>query len=201
MKKELDRSKASFKLDLIETANADPVVTASDLKLLAAYVAVMAWPSHKTWLVESLATAKTGLSHGQFWKSRARLLGKNEEKRAYLIAIRQGGKVATYKLINPWRDEAMELIDAKLAYNREVERQRKAAKRAKSSVQNLEGQKADLSLQNLDGQNHPCPSRIWSFVPPKNGGNNPSVSTPRILSREETDLGAKVLPFNPRKAS
>lgn len=137
MKKELDKSKASFKLDLIETANADPVVTASDLKLLAAYVSVLEWPSCKTWLVESLATAKTGLSHGQYWKSRARLLGKNEEKRAYLIAIRQCRKVATYKLVNPWRDEALELIDAKLAYHREVERQRKAAKRAATSLQKM----------------------------------------------------------------
>jgi hypothetical protein len=201
VKKELEKSKASFKLDLIETANADPMVTASDFKLLAAYIAVMAWPSHKTWLVESLATAKTGLSHGQYWKSRARLLGKNEEKRAYLIAVRQGGKVAAYKLINPWRDEAIELVDAKLAYHREVERQRKATKRAAAPLQKMEGQKTDVSLQNLDGQSHPCPSRIWSSVPPENGDKYPSVSTPKNIGREETDLRSNVLPFNPRRAS
>lgn len=189
MKRELDKSKASYKLDLIETANADPIITAADMKLLAAYVAVMAWPSCKTWLVEALGRAMTGLSHGQFWKSRARLLGDNEEKRAYLIAVRQGGKVRTYKLINPWRDEARELVAAKLAYHREVDRQRQAAKRPAPSLQNLEGQK--------DG----CPSKIWSPVPPENGGNTPLLTPPKIIGRDEPDIGSNVLPFNPRKAS
>ncbi|RUM95174.1 hypothetical protein EET67_24810 [Pseudaminobacter arsenicus] len=203
MKKELDRSKASFKLDLIETANADPMVSAADLKLLAAYVAVMAWPSCKSWLVEPLGRAMTGLSHGQFWKSRARLLGDNEEKRAYLIAVRQGGKVSTYKLINPFRDEARALVEAKLEYHREVERQRKATKRTSSSVQNLEGHESDLSLHKMEGQNDACPSKKWGPVPPENGGNTPSVIPPSKKGvREEASLGSNVVPFNhPRKAS
>lgn len=202
MKSELDRSKASFKLDLLETANADPVVSAADFKLLASYVAVMAWPSCKTWLVEPLGKAMTGLSHGQFWKSRARLLGDNEEKRAYLIAVRQDGKVSTYKLINPWRDEARSLVEAKLDYHREAERQRKANKRPSSSVQNLEGQKADLSLQNLEGNKGPRPSKKWGPVPPENGGNTPLEITPKDIGREERPLGTNVVPFkNERKAS
>lgn len=202
MKRELDKSKASFKLDLMETANADPMVSAADFKLLSAYIAVMAWPSCKTWLVEPLGRAMTGLSHGQFWKSRGRLLGDNDEKRAYLIAVRQDGKVSTYKLINPWRDEAKALIDAKLAYHREVERQRKETRRPPSSVQNLEGQKSDLSLQKMDGQNSACPSKKWGPVPPENGGNTPLEIPPKIIGREETDLGSNVVPFNnTRKAS
>ncbi len=179
MKKDLDRSKASFKLDLIETANADPVVSPADFKLLSAYVAVMAWPSCKAWLVEPLGRAKTGLSHGQFWKSRNRLLGDNEEKRAYLIAVRHGGKVSTYKLINPWRDEARTLIDAMIDHHREVARQRKESKSATLSLQNLEGQEAGLSVQKMEGQNNAVPPKKWSHVPPKNGAYYPSVITPR----------------------
>ena len=66
MKAELDRSKASFKLDLVETANADPALNPADLKVLAAYVAVMAWPSCKAWLAAAQAMAMTGLSDRQF---------------------------------------------------------------------------------------------------------------------------------------
>lgn len=202
MNRELDRSKASFKLDLMETANADPMVNPADLKVLAAYIAVMAWPSCKTWLAASLAMAMTGLSHGQFWKSRSRLLGENDEKRAYLIAVRQGGKVATYKLINPWRDEAKALVDTKLAYHREVERQRKAAKRSSPAIQKMEGQRVDLSLQILDGQRKPRPSRIRSSVPPEFVGNTPLEITPKDIGHEERPLGTNVVPFiSPRKAS
>lgn len=202
MKKELEKSKASYKLDLIETANADPMLSPADFKLLAAYVAVMAWPSHKTWLAASLAMAKTGLSHGQFWKSRARLLGDNAEKRAYLIAVRSGGKVATYKLINPWRDEAIEHIDAMTAYYREIERQKKAGQRA-SSIQNMEGQEGDLSLHRMEGQKRPCPSKICSSVPPENSSYYPSVITPSKNGvRDDGSLSSNVVPFNhPRKAS
>lgn len=193
MKKELDKSKASFKLDLIETANADPMLSPADFKLLSAYVAVMAWPSHRTWLAASLAMAKTGLSHGQFWKSRARLLGDNAQKRAYLITARSGGKVATYKLINPWRDAAIEHVDAMTAYHRETERQKKAGKRAASSLQNMEGQEVGLSLHRMEGQQEPCPSRICSSVPPENSSYYPSIITPSKNGvRDEVSRGSPV---------
>jgi len=202
MKKELDTNKASFKLDVIETANADPMLSPADFKLLAAYVAVMAWPSHKTWLAESLALAKTGLSSSQFWKSRSRLLGQNEENRAYLIAIRSNGKVAAYKLINPWRDEARERIETMTGYHKEVARQKKAGKRAGSSLQNMEGQEVDLSLHRMEGQKAPCPSRICSSVPPENNSYYPSVITPRKKGvREEGSLRSNVVPFNRKGAA
>lgn len=200
MKQELDRSKASFKLDVIETANADPMLTPADFKLLAAYVAVMDWPSHKTWLAESLAIAKTGLSHGQFWKSRSRLLGKNEERRAYLIAVRSNGKVAAYKLVNPWRDEAREHIEAMTAYHREAARQKKAAKRAAPSLQQMEGQSIKLSLHSVEGQTPPCPSRIWGPVPPENGAYYPSMITPNEKGvRGEGNPVSNVVPINSRR--
>lgn len=194
MKKDLDRSKASFTLDLIETANADPVVSPADFELLSAYVTVMAWPSCKAWLVEPLGRAKTGLSHGQFWKSRNRLLGDNEEKRAYLIAVRHGGKVSTYKLINLWRDEARTLIDAKLGHHREVARQRKESKRAAPSLQNLEGQKPV------------CPSRKWrdktTLSLQKMGPITPQLfPQERKEAGEDIERASNVVPLNLRKAS
>jgi hypothetical protein len=183
MKSELDRSKASFKLDLIETANADPMLSAADFKVLAAYVAVMAWPSCRSWLASSLAQAMTGISDRQFRESRKRLLGNNIDRRAYLIPVRQGGgKVSTYMLINPWRDEARALVDAKMAYHREVERQRKAGKRAA------------LSRQNLQGQNGGCPGKICRSVPANSAAYYPSMITPsKKDSRGEDDQGAKVV--------
>lgn len=189
MKKELDSSKASFKLDLIETANADPIVRPADLKVLAAYIAVMDWPTHKAWLASSRGMAVTGLSHGQFWTSRSRLLGNNDEKRAYLIAVRNGGKVATYKLINPWRDEALDMIAARLAHNREVQRQKKVARRAKSS------------LQNLEGPFDAGPSRICSSVPPDSRPYSPLVTPPREEGAGEKIDDTNVVPFNKRRAS
>lgn len=190
MKNELDRSKASFKLDLMETANADPMVGPSDFKVLCAYAAVIDWPSCRTWLASSLAQAMTGLSDRQFRESRKRLLGKNEEKRAYLFPARQDGKVTKYRLLNPWRDEAKALIDAKLAYHQEVERQRKAASRA------------NVSRQNLPGQNDLCPGKVCRSVPAKSAAYTPLEITPKDSGREERPLGTNVLPFKPdRRAS
>lgn len=182
MKKELDRSKASFKLDLIETANADPMVRPADFKVLAAYAAVLKWPSCKTWLTPTLAQAMTGLSERQFWNSRARLTGNNPEKRAYLIPTRKIENTATFLLINPWRDEALEQIEAMARYHREVARQKKAKERAA------------LSLQNLQGHEEGCPCKFCSPVPANSAGNTPLMITPRKKeSRGEDEKGAKVV--------
>ncbi|TGT36202.1 hypothetical protein [Mesorhizobium sp. M8A.F.Ca.ET.165.01.1.1] len=189
MKEELDRSKASFKLDLIETANIDPTLTPADFKVLAAYVAVMAWPSCKTWLASTRAQALTGLGDRQFRTSRARLLGKNDAGRAYLTPAKAGGKVSTYRLINPWRDDARLHADARTSHLKEIERQKKAAKRA------------DLSLQNLPGQNSACPGKICRSVPAKSAAYSPSMITPREEGAGEDNAGSNVLPFNKRKAS
>ncbi|RUW26335.1 MULTISPECIES: hypothetical protein [unclassified Mesorhizobium] len=189
MKVELDRSKASFKLDLIETANIDPMLTPADFKVLAAYVAVMAWPSCKTWLASTRAQALTGLGDRQFRNSRAVLLGKNEAKRAYLVPARSGGKVSTYKLVNPWRDEARQHVEAMTAYHKEIERQKKAKKRA------------DLSLQNLPGQEDACPGKICRSVPAKSAGYSPSMITPREEEAGDEKHGSNVIQFNTRRAS
>ncbi|KQZ25832.1 hypothetical protein ASD50_20630 [Mesorhizobium sp. Root552] len=198
MKRELDRSKASFKLDLMETANADPMVTGADLKLLSAFVSVMEWPSCRAWLSPVLARAKTGLSERQYWTSRARLAGDNKAKRPYLIPAKGGQAVASFKLINPWREEAIEHVIAMTAYHKESERQRKAKARKKKSASKSE----DLSLQSVQGHEPGCPCRICSSVPAEFADKYPSCSTPKIMGRDGADLGVNVVPFNnPRKAS
>lgn len=190
MKKELDKSKASFKLDLIETANADPMVRPADFKVLAAYVALMKWPSCKTWLSTTLAMSMTGLSDRQFEKSRARLLGRNDERRAYLIPIMQVGKVAAYMLINPWRDEARAHVDAKLAYHREVARQKKA------------NQRASMSPNSVRGQERGCPRTLFGSVPELCSDNTPLVITPRKKGgREEGSQGSNVVPIDIKRRS
>lgn len=182
MKRELDKSKASFKLDLLETANADPMIRPADFKVLAAYIAMMKWPSCKSWLSTTLAMTMTGLSDRQFEKSRARLLGGNDEKRKYLIPILQVGKVAAYMLINPWRDEARLHMEAKLAYLREAARQKKAAQRASMSPKILRGQKGG------------CPRTLFGPVPELCSDNTPLMITPRKKERHgEVEQASEVV--------
>ncbi len=189
MKKELDRSKASYKLDLIETANADPILSPYDFKVLVAYVAVMSWPSCRAWLSPTLAMSMTGLSHGQFWKSRAVLLGKNPADRAYLLEGRATQKtVSNYQLVNPWRDEARAHVEAMTGYHKEVARKKKEQKRA------------NLSIHGVEGQEPACPSTIRSSVPPHCGVYTPLMITPRKKGVREEDIeGGTVVLLNQRR--
>lgn len=187
MKKELDKSKASYKLDLIETANVDPVIRPADFKLLAAYVAVMDWPSCHAELAMTLALAKTGLSDRQIEKSRSRLLGRNAEGRAYLSPVRRTSNSAKYMLINPWRDEARERTIAMLIYHQEVEKQKKAKKRASASP------------NSVRGQNGPVPE-FCSVVSPNSVRVSTPLSTPsKKEGREEDVIGSNVVPFKGRR--
>lgn len=191
MKRELDKTKASYKLDLIETANVDPVIKPADFKLLAAYVAVMEWPSCHAELAMTLAMAKTGLSDRQIELSKKRLLGKNEEGRAYLSPVRRRSNLARYMLVNPWRDDARDLTIAMLGHHQEVERQRKAKKRGLLSPQKSSGDKMSLSPEN---------SSVMS--PENSSGKYPYEYPKEEKGRGETDLGSNVVPFNnPRKVS
>lgn len=189
MKKDLDRSKASFKLDLIETANADPMLSPYDFRLLAAYVAVMSWPACKAWLSPTLAMSMTGQSHGQFWKSRAVLLGQNPEGRAYLLEPRGSkSKASTYHVVNPWRDEAKAHIAAMTAYHKEAARKKKEKQRAKTS------------LHDMDGQETPCPSTSRSAVPPQRGDNTPLMITPRKReAAKKSERSAEVVNLSDRR--
>lgn len=200
MKTELHPLKSTFKLDLIETANADPMLSPADLKVLVAYVSVMEWPSCRTWLATPLAMAMTGLSERQFRSSRSNLRGKNEAGRAYLTPARRGGKVVAYSLVNPWRDDALAHIEAMTGYYREAARQKKAAQRSVASRQNLPGQQADLSLQILPGQDGGCPGKICRSVPAKSAAYNPvTYSQKEELRRGEIPLGSNVVPLDGRR--
>lgn len=184
MKKDLDTKKASFKLDLIETANVDPVIRPADFKLLAAYVAVLEWPSSQCELAMTLAMAKTGLSDRQIEKSRARLLGRNEEGRAYLCPVRRTSNSARYMLVNPWRDEARERTIAMLRYHQDAERQKKSKKRA------------SMSPNFVRGQNGPVPE-FCSVMSPNSVRVSTPISTPtRKGVRGEVSLNSNVVPFN-----
>jgi hypothetical protein len=198
MTKDHDRSKASFKLDLIKTANADPSLKPADFKLLVAYAEVMEWPSGRTWLATSLALALTGLSERQFRTSRDRLRGQDGGRR-YLDVARRGGRIAAYRLINPWLDDAKAHIEAMVEYHKGVERSRKAMSRMKKPA----SQSSDLSRQILPGQNPDCPGRICRPVPAEFAAYNPTRITPRKKGgREESPLGPNVVPFiSKRKAS
>ncbi|MEQ1955990.1 hypothetical protein [Mesorhizobium sp. CN2-181] len=199
MKAELDRSKASFKLDLIETANADPMLSPADFKLLVAYVSVMEWPSCRTWLASTLAQAMTGLSERQFRSSRACLRGQNDAGRAYLSTARQSGKIVAYRLANPWRDQARAHVPAMVGYHKEVERQKKAATRNRASRQNLPGHEPDLSRQNLQGQNDDGPGKICRSVPAQFAAYSPSMITPKKKDARHDENGAFSLVTNDNK--
>jgi hypothetical protein len=185
VKEKLDSSKASFKLDLIETANADPVLNAYDLKLLAAFVSVMEWPSCRAWLSEPLGRAKTNLSQREFWRSRRRLLGANEAARAYLKAVRSTGRVTKFKLVNPWRDDAREHVTAMTSLHQEVDRNRKATSRTKQAA----AQSSNLSLSIGQGQNRARPCPMDHSVPVHWGSKYPSDSSPRkrAVREDQTD--------------
>lgn len=182
MKAELDTSKASFKLDLIETANADPMLSKPDFKLLAAFVAVMTWPSCKTWLTAPLAQAMTGLSERQFRESRLSLQGNNAAKRAYLVPARQAGKVSTFLLVNPWRDEAKLHIAALTDHYKDVVAQKKAK------------QRTNLSRQTVQGQDQACPGKLCRSVPANCAAYTPlGLPQERKEDREENQERSNVV--------
>jgi hypothetical protein len=137
----------------------------------------------------TLAMAKTGLSDRQIEKSKARLLGKNEEGRAYLSPVRRRSNAARYMLVNPWRDEARERTIAMLGYHQAAERQKKSKKRA------------SMSPNSVRGQNAPVPE-FCSVLSPNSVRSSTPMSTPRKKEgREENPRGSNIVPFNPRRAS
>ena len=172
-----DARKASFKLDLIETANADPVLEASDLKLIAAYASVMTWPKREAWLSGSRARAMTGLSERQVSKSRARLVGKNVAKHAYLHEVRRNGLTTVFRIDNPFREKILIHISQKTEYLRERQRDRQVERRRvqRAVLANSARTKEDLSQSPRD-----CD------VPEMDAGNIPSPTPQNIALKEES---------------
>lgn len=178
-------SKASFKLDLIETVNADPFLEASDLKLIAAYAAVVGWPGRQAWLSTSRARAMTGLSERQVGKSRLRLSGVDPDNkdnprplRVYLDRVRVKGQTTIYRLENPWREDCRQHVAIRTEYLRQMQAERQALRR---QSQRVPAANADTE----DGMSH-SPSDC--DVPAMNAGNIPA-DTPQDIALK------KAIPF------
>lgn len=176
----VDRSKAAFKLDLIETVNADPLLEGSDLKLIAAYLSVMTWPKREAWLSISRARAKTGLSERQISNSRQRLAGvpqkgKDKPGRTYLSPQRKDGLTTIYRVENPWLEDSRAHVAEMTDHLRELQTERKAERRRIERVPaNSAGTEEALSHSPSD----------WD-VPANNAGNIPSYTPQDIALKEE----------------
>jgi hypothetical protein len=179
-----DRSKASFKLDLLETVNADPVLEPSDLKLVAAYTAVMSWPKREAWLSASRVRAMTGLSDRQVRISRARLAGENSANRSYLRKLRQHGSTTIFAIDNPWLEDSRQHVAAMTDHFRDLEREKKALTRSLSKAAvpaTIAGTEDPLSLSPGDRD-----------VPATIAANIPSDTPQKNLSEEEGTPPIKV---------
>jgi hypothetical protein len=128
-----DRSKASFKLDLIETVNADPKMQASDLKLVVAHLSVMSWPKRTAWLSISRARAMTGLSERQIINSRKRV-----RERGYLSVPPSDPDARVFTLENPRRDDMRQHVAILMDHlkNQQAERQAERRRHAKAVTAN-----------------------------------------------------------------
>lgn len=176
---EIDRAKGAFKLDLIETVAADPLLEGSDVEMIVAYASVMSWPKREAWLSISRARAKTGLSERQISKCRLRLSGvarKGEDKayRPYLVALRQEGLTTIYRVDNPWLENSREHVAMATDFYREKQSERQKERRRTKHV----------PAKNADTQEPMSHSHGVGNVPAINAGNIPSY-TPQYLALKE----------------
>lgn len=175
----VDRAKGSFKLDLIETVAADPLLEGSDVEMIVAYASVMTWPKREAWLSISRARAKTGLSERQISKCRLRLSGvarkgENKAYRPYLVALRQEGLTTIYRVDNPWLENSREHVAMATDFYREKQADRQKERRRASRV----------PAKNADTGEAMSHSHGVGNVPAINAGNNPSY-TPQYLALKE----------------
>jgi hypothetical protein len=170
-----DRNKASFKLDLIETVNADPLMKASDLKLIVAYSAMMQWPKREAWLSTSRARAMTGLSERQVISSRNRLTGGNDLKRKYLTELRRLGQSTVFRIENPWREDSRQHVAIETERHRERQAERQADRRRHARA---------VSANIADTEEAMSHSPSECDVPANIAGNIPSYTPQNIALKE-----------------
>jgi hypothetical protein len=169
-----DASKASFKLDLIETVNADPKVKQpSDLKLLAAYCSVMGWPKRRAWLSTSRARAMTGLAESQVSTSRKRL-----QEQGYLKEDGTERGTKAFILENPRRDDIRQHIAITTEHLRDKQAERQATRRAHWRAVSANFGDTAGPMSHLLGE---CD------VSPNSDGNIPSY-TPQDIALKEGPL-------------
>lgn len=170
-----DRSKGGFKLTLIETANADPLLNGSDLQVLVAYCSLMSWPKREVWLSSTLARAKTGgLTDNTIAASRQKLQGidrdadkqpgaRGKPYRAYLSLVRHDGPKSIYRVDNPWLEEARDHVREATQLYRERQAERQAERRRVDRVTSkIEGTDMPLSPQELGGTS---PQNLMAISP------------------------------------
>ncbi|BCH22079.1 hypothetical protein [Mesorhizobium sp. L-8-3] len=168
-------AKGSFKLDLIETVNADPQMKPADLAVIVAYLGKLQWPKRLAWLSASHARALTGLSERQINLSRTRLMD-----RKYLVSKGLQGTSRLFEIQNPRLAEMRMHVQETTDHYREAVKERQASRRAlrKAVTANFAGTEIALSHSpsdcdvpaNITGNTPHYPSRYGS-----EGRTSPSV--------------------------
>ena len=170
--KAANSSKASFKLDMIETVNADPQMQPSDLALVAAHLCVMKWPKRTAWLSISQARARTGLSERQIINSRARIIQRGYFKRPKSDTT---GRIFTME--NPRREAMRMHVDEAASHLKVIQAERQAERRriAKAVSANSAGTEDALSQSPSD-----CD------VPANSAGYYPYTPQEEALEKEDS---------------
>lgn len=168
-----NRSKASFKLDLIETVAADPAMQPSDLALVVAYVAMMQWPSREAWLSTSRARAASGLSERQVNNSRARL-----QERGYFEPVRMQGTTKIYRIANPHRADIRQHVAITTEHLKAEQNERQSVRRRLWKARHANSAETEEPLSQSPGE---CD------IPANFAGNFP-VESPEYSSEGKEPL-------------
>ncbi|RWE11559.1 MAG: hypothetical protein EOS61_15630 [Mesorhizobium sp.] len=157
----VEASKASFKLTLIETVAADPLLQPSDLSLTVAYLAFLTWPARKVWLTTTAARARTGLSERQIATSRARLLD-----RKYLVDTEtKKGFSQVFRVDNPRAEEMRDHVVYTVENLKEQMAARQADRRRLARIVPAEIAETDETMSHAPSA---CdvPAAIAEEIPP-----------------------------------
>lgn len=145
-----NRSKASFKLDLIETVNADPKMRPRHLALIAAYLGVMQWPRRRAWLSTSRARAMTGLAESQISPCRKDLVD-----RGYLKPDGLYRGASAFVVENPHCEDIRQHVAVTVEWLRERQADRQAKRRQAQPVTPYSGETEEpMSHQESGGMSH-----------------------------------------------
>jgi hypothetical protein len=177
------KSKASFKLSLIETVAADPKLQPSDLSLIVAYLAFLTWPARTAYLTTTAARARTGLSERQISTSRDRLLGRD-----YLVDTETKKRASqVFRIENPRADEIIDHIAYTVEFLKEQMAARQADRRRRDRVVPAEIAETEEPMSHASSE---CD------VPAAIAGNNPSYTPQDKAMKEEEPIKVSSAPSN-----
>lgn len=167
---EKDTAKGAFKLDLIETVNADPMMQPSDLAVIVAHLSFLEWPDRSGWLSTSMARAKTGLSERQIILSRRRLAD-----RGYMIEVGRKGVTKVFRFENPRSQDMRDHVEILTGVLRESQKDRQTERRRLARVVSAKNAETEMALSHSPGE---CD------VSAKNAGNSPELNPSGIALKE-----------------